>query len=116
MIYCQTVYEERIAVHPMNDVNNTQVVELVKYGDEPIMLVTLYDGKENWMWEFDITNPSHYERIKLTIFDMIHECDTMKELALMLDSIFIDGFSPILIGEDPCEDCEGCEFCDVCNE
>ena len=110
MIYCRTVNEERIAVHPMDDIKNTQFVELVKYGDELVFSVWLDDGEDEWVWEFDMTCPSDYERVKLSIFDAIFDCDTMLELAHRLNDDFEDGFETILI-KDECNGCEGCKYC-----
>lgn len=110
MIYCRTIKEERIAVHPMDNTNNTQFVELTQYGDELIFSVDMYDGENEWCWEFNMNCPSDYERVKLSVFDAIFECDTMLELAEMLDAIFKDGFGTILI-EDECDCCNGCSGC-----
>ena len=107
MIYCRTINVERIAVHPMDDMENTQFVELTKYGDEPIFSVWVDDGKEEWYWEFDMSYPSDYETVKLNILEAVFECDTMFELVEMLDAIFNDGFETILI-KDGCEGCSGC--------
>jgi hypothetical protein len=111
MVYCKTANAERIAVHPMNNLKNTQWVEIVRHGEEPVFSVLIDDGTEEWFWEFSMTCPSDYERVKLNIFDAIFECDTMTELARMLDEIFNDGFQDILIG-DEYEDCTGCKYCD----
>lgn len=110
MIYCRTIEVERIAVHPMDNMQNTQFVELTKYGDEPVFSVWVYDGEEEWDWEFDMTCPSDYERVKLNIFDAIFECDTMFELARVLDEVFKDGFEGVLI-EDECDCFKGCKYC-----
>lgn len=110
MIYCKTVEVERIAVHPMNDVKNTQFVELVKHGDESVFSVWVDDGINEWFWEFDMTCPSDYERVKLNIFDAIFNCDTMLELVYALDKVFKDGFQGVLI-EDECSRCVGCKYC-----
>ena len=110
MIYCQTVNKECIAVRPLNDINNTQCVELIKYGSVPMFAVYVYDGKDKWTWEFEQLNPSDYERVKISVFDAIFACDTMPELAVALDSIFKDECENILI-EDECDECDGCEGC-----
>ena len=107
MIYCQTINVERIAVHPMDDMKNTQFVELIKYGDIPMFAVCVDDGEDEWFWEFEMTEPSDYERVKMNTFDAIFECDTMLELAEALDSIYKDGFASILV-VDECDGCEGC--------
>ena len=112
MVYCKTVNVERIAVHPMNNLRNTQFVEITKYGDELVFSVDMYDGENEWYWEFDMSNPSDYERVKHNIFDAVFECDTMPELAEVLDEIFNDGFEPILIKDeyDGCIGCDGCKY------
>lgn len=112
MIYCQTINAERIAVHPLNDMSNTQWVELIKYGDIPMFAVYVDDGEDEWYWEFDMSNPSDYERVKMNVFDAIYECNTMFEFAEALDDIFVNVFAEILI-DDEC-DCCGC--CGACNQ
>ena len=109
MIYCQTINKECIVVHPLNDVNDTQYIELVKYGDAPILAVWFDNGGREWLWEFDISNSSDYERIKLSIFGVVFDCNTMLELAQTLDEIFNDGFKNILI-KDKCDSCDGCTY------
>ena len=104
---------ERIAVHPMGDVNNTQYVEFIKYGNTPIFAVCLDDGEDEWLWEFELFNPSDYERVKMSVFGAIFECDTMIELAETLDDIFENGFEDILI-VDECDECDGCGGCNKC--
>ena len=111
MVYCRTINVERIAVHPMDNLRNTQFIELTKYGDEPTFSVWVDTGtSEEWFWEFDMSNPSDYERVKHNIFDIMFECDTMTELAIELDELFNDGFETILI-KDECEECIGCDGC-----
>lgn len=99
MVYCRTINVERIAVHSMDNLRSTQFVELTKYGDEPTFSVYMYDGEDEWIWEFDMTNPSDYERVKLSIFNAIFECGTMLELAEKIDDVFNDGFETILLDE-----------------
>lgn len=110
MKYCQTFYTESIAVHPLNDINDTQYVELIKYGDIPMFAVWTDDGEDEWFWEFEYLNPSDYERVKMSIFDAIFGCDTMLELAEALDAIFENDFVDILV-VDECSECNGCEGC-----
>lgn len=110
MIYCQTINAERIAVHPLDDMTNTQYVELIKYGDVPMFAVYVDDGEEEWYWEFEMYSPSDYERVKMNVFDAVYECETMLELAEALDDIFVGAFGSILIG-DECANCNGCEGC-----
>ena len=110
MKYCQTINKECIAVHPLDDINSTYFVELIKYGDAPIFSVWVNDGEDEWIWEFELFNPSDYERVKLNTFDAVFECDTMIELAEALDAIYRNGFKDILI-LDECEECDGCGGC-----
>lgn len=113
MIYCKTIEVERIAVHPMNDLTNMQFIELTKYGDEPVFSVWIDDGKEEWYWEFDMTCPSDYERVKLSIYDAIFVCNTMLELVKVLDKVFNNGFGSILISDED-EECVDCEYREKC--
>ena len=87
MIYRGTINVEQIVVSPMDNINNHQVIELTKYSDEPMFSVNLYDGENDWYWEFAIISPSDYERVKFDIFDTMFDCDTMVELAVELDEI-----------------------------
>ena len=111
MKYCETISRECIAVHPLDDIDNTQYVELIKYGDEPKFAVWVEDNDGAWIWEFDMTCPSNYERVKLSIFDAIFGCDTMKELVNAFDDIFENDFEDILI-EDECDCCGCCGDCE----
>lgn len=115
MIYCETFNRESIAVRPLDDIDNVQYVELIKSGDEPKFAVWVDDGDDGWLWIFDMTCPSDYERVKLSIFDAIFVCETIKELACAFDAIFTSEFEDILIEEeeeecDCCNCCGGCEF------
>ena len=115
MIYCKTIEVERIAVQSINDLINMQFIELTKYGDESIFSVWTDDGKEEWYWEFDMTYPSNYERVKLSIYDAIFACNTMLELVEVLDEIFNVSFEGILISDEyeeyaNCECHKNCEY------
>ena len=114
MRYCETVNKECIAVNPLDNIENTYYVELIKYGDEPKFAVWVEDGENDdaWVWEFDMTCPSNYDRVRLSIFDVIFECDTMKELVSAFDDVFENDFEDILIDDecDCCGCCGGCEF------
>lgn len=110
MRYCQTINVERIAVHPLDDINNTQYVELIKYGNVPMFAVCMDDGEDDWIWEFEMFTPSDYERVKMNVLDAIYTCDTMFELSDALNTIFREYFAEILI-VDECENCNGCGGC-----
>ena len=113
MIYCETMNNESIAVRPLDDVDSTQFIELIRYGDEPKLGVWIDDDEDDgWLWEFDLTCPSDYERIKMTVFDAIFICETMLELVEALDCVFRSEYADILIEDecDCCGCCGGCEF------
>lgn len=114
MIYCQTINKECLVVHPLNNTNSTQFVELIKHGDVPIFAVWMEDEECEFLWEFEMDTPSDYERVKLSVFDAICECDTMYELADALNAIFENDFADILI-VDECTDCDGCNGCNKYN-
>lgn len=111
MIYCETFNKEYIEVRPLDDITTSQYVELVKYGSEPKFAVGVYDGEKDWVWEFDMSCPSDYERVKLTVYDAIFVCETMFELADALNEVFINEYEDILI-EDECNCCNGCGGCE----
>lgn len=114
MRYGQTFNKECIVVHPLDDIDSAQYVELIKYGDEPKFAVWVGDEDDDdgaWVWEFNMTCPSDYERVKLSIFDAIFGCDTMKQLVNALDDIFENEFEDILI-DDECECCGCCGDCE----
>lgn len=114
MIYCQTTNVERIAVHPLNNINDTQYVELIKCGDTPLFAVWANDGEDDWFWEFKMLNPSDYERVKMNVFDAIFACDTMFELVEALNAIFENYFANILIADECGNYDDGCDNCDDC--
>lgn len=97
MIYRQTINIERIAFSPLDDVNSTQFIELAKFGD--VATFGVWAG-EKWYWEFDMSEPSDYERVKMNVYDAIFECDTMEKLGEALNAIFEDGFGEILLDDD----------------
>lgn len=96
MIYRNTINIERISLSPLDNINSTQFVELVKFGD----VATFGVLANECFWEFDMSEPSDYERVKMNIYDAIFECDTMDELCEALNAIFEDGFATILIDDE----------------
>ena len=106
MIYRQTINVERIVLSPLDNPNSRQFLEFVKHGDEPKFAVFMKDSEGEWFWEFDMSEPSDYERVKMNTYDAIFGCDTMDELGEALDAIYEEGFEEILIdGDDDC-DCD----------
>ena len=110
MIYRQTINVERIALSPLDNVDSIQFVDLVKFGDVPTFAVSIANKENDWYWEFDMAEPSDYERVKMNLYDAIFECDTVEELGEALDAIFEDGFDEILLycnrNEEEYEECE----------
>lgn len=106
MIYRNTINIERIELSPLDNINSVQFVNLVKFGDTATFAVSMQDGDGGWYWEFDMSEPSNYERAKMNIYDAIFECDTMSELGEALNAIFEDGFSEILLYDDDDEEDE----------
>lgn len=96
MIYRNTINIERISLSPLDNINSTQFVELIKFGD----VATFGVLANECYWEFDMSEPSDYERVKMNIYDAIFECDTMNELCEALNAIFEDGFATILIDDE----------------
>ena len=112
MIYRQTINVERIALSPLDNVDLVQFVDLVKFGDAATFAVSIANKEDDWYWEFDMSEPSDYERVKMNLYDAIFECDTVEEFGEALDALFEDGFDEILIycNRDEEEDCEECEM------
>lgn len=114
MVYHGTYSKEIIAVRPMDWLNETHFIELVRSADEPTFWVTCCCD-EDWFYEFYLESNSDYERVKFNIMEQIFKCDTMDELLGTLSEIFEDGFESILV-EHECDatcDCEN--SCNHCN-
>lgn len=101
MIYQGTDVVEIIAINPMNDMNETHYINMVKSGTGPVFYVTCCCNSD-WYYEFVMENNSDYEIVKFNIMETIFECDTMNELLCALSKVFEEGFGDILI-EDKCE-------------
>ena len=110
MIYRHTIHIERIMLSPLDNIDSVQFLELVKFGDTTTFGVFINNEEDSWYWEFDMSEPSDYERVKMNIYDAIFECDTMDELGEALDAIFGDGFGEILLccNRDEDEDSKKC--------
>lgn len=117
MIYYQTITKECIAIRPLDE-HDTYFVELMKRGNKPEFAVCIDVGEHEYLWIFDGSNPSDYERVKLNVFDVIFEWDTIHELVDSLDAIFRHDFDNILIecieydDEDEEEDYDWEEECE----
>ena len=111
MIYRGTNFTERIQISPMDRMNTTQWIEMRKFATSHKFEVFLCDDygdhKYVWSWWFNLDKPMTYEQIKFNITENMFECDTIAELAEVLDEVFTDGFADVLISEDEEEcDCE----------
>lgn len=86
MILCGLYENERIIVHPYNNLEESHWIDLIKDKDEPVFYVTCCCN-EDWEWEFDYSK-TNYERVKHIILDCIFECHDMEALMDDLDEIF----------------------------
>ena len=110
MVFRETNQIESIAVSPMDGLNETHYINLIKSGSEPTFYVTCCCD-EDWGYEFYLENNSDYERVKFNIMNAVFECETMDDLLNMLSDTFEDGFADIMV-----EECDHCN-CDCdCNE
>jgi hypothetical protein len=111
MVFCGVYEEENLVVHPMDDLDSSHYISIIKAKEEPIFYVTCCCD-EDWIWEFEYTR-SEYERIKYLIMDAICVCDTMDEL---MDTLTEDFESYDMIFDNDTEEyeceCDGdCENC-----
>lgn len=110
MVYYGTYNTEGIVVHTVDDVDDVHVILLTKECDEAAFTVSVccYD---DWEWKFILTSPAHYEMVKHVIMDAAFECEDMDELINLLDEIFENEFSEIVLWEDEYDEC----CCENCN-
>ena len=110
MVYYGTHNTEGIVVHTVGDVDDVHVILLTKECDEAAFTVSAccYD---DWEWKFILTSPAHYEMVKHVIMDAAFECEDMDELINLLDEIFENEFSEIVLWEDEYDEC----CCENCN-
>lgn len=114
MVYDNSHLVEQIAVRPNDSLKETHFIELTRIGNDPVFFVTCSFYDKDYSWEFETFSISDYERVKFNILNAVFECDTMYELMDMLDEIFTDGFSDILVDyTNECEikccgDCASC--------
>ena len=96
MTYCGTSVSECIIIHNDGDPKAKHYIEMTKAANTSNFIVTCccYD---DWGYEFKITNPSDYERIKFNIMEAVFECENFDELLTCLSEIFEDGFADIII-------------------
>lgn len=114
MIFCGNVGIERLIMHPLNDLDSVHYVDLVMDKEEPKFYVTCCCDEDN-EWAFWYSK-SNYERVKYAIMDAITMFHTMDEFVEMLEEIFFENFTDILV--DECfSDCDGnCDECEFCEE
>jgi hypothetical protein len=116
MVYYGTYNTEGIVVHLEGDADDKHIIFLTKECNEATFTVSVccYD---DWEWKFSLTSPANYEMVKHMIMDAAFECEDMDELIRVLDEIFEEGFSKIVINEDECEErcCENCNHRDCLN-
>lgn len=117
MIYRGTNFTERIQMTPTDRMHTTQWIEMRRFANSNRLEVALCDddGKSVtlWNWKFVLDFPMTYEQIKFNIMEHMFECDTMDELADVLDDVFHDGFDCVIEEDEDCG-CDECN-CDECH-
>ena len=105
MVYKGSDLVEIIQVHPMDELDETHFINMVKPADSATFYVTCCCDEE-WIYEFYLNNNSDYERVKFNIMEAIFDCMTMNELLKTLSEVFEDGFSDMMVEIDcNCENC-----------
>lgn len=117
MIYRGTNFTERIQMTPMDRMHTTQWIEMRRFANSNRLEVVLCDddGKKvgMWNWKFVLDFPMTYEQIKFNIMEHMFECETIDELADVLDDVFHDGFDCVIEEDEDCG-CDECN-CDECH-
>ena len=108
MVYRGTDIVEVIAVSPMNALDETHYINIIKSANEPTFYVTCCCD-EDWMYEFYLESNADYERVKWNIMNTIFDCETIDELLNTLSEIFEDGFEDIIVNNCDCDG--GCDHC-----
>lgn len=111
MYFCGKYEEESFLVHPMDDLDSTHFISIIKAKEEPIFSVTCCCDDE-WVWDFWYSS-SNYERVKWFIMDAIFNSETMDELIDVLDDAFAEYCEEMVAYDDECDcdcdcDCENC--------
>lgn len=88
MVYYGTCIKEIIMIH---QAGAEYYIEMTKSADSSVFWVACNYG-ENFIWEFDMTDGSDYERVKYNIMYNIFECKTMSELLYYLSEVFEECF------------------------
>lgn len=98
MTYFGTAVSECIIIHNDGDLKERHCIEMTKSANTSNFIVTCccYD---DWGYEFKITNPSDYERVKFSIMEAMLVCEDMDELLTYLGEIFVDEFADTLTHE-----------------
>ena len=108
MTYCGTAVNEVIYVHPNNNIDEHGTVIMRKDAHESVFNVLVVGNEHAEEWTFAYECNTDYERVKLCIFDMIAEVDTMDELQECLSVVFAECFDYMLVDAGCCGNCESC--------
>lgn len=111
MVYRGTYFAEKITFSPEDEICSTYAVELCKGMEGNDFCVIVETDDYDYIWDFVTNDSSDYERVKFNIMDAMFNIETLDEFVEVLDNIFTDGFSDILV-EDECNECCGC--CNCC--
>lgn len=110
MVYYGTDAVEYIVFHAAGESNDKHYIEMTKHADMPVFTVS-YCCDPEWSYDFLMNGNSDYERVKYNIMTAIFNCEDVDALFVVLNEVFKDGFSDILIKADKCN-CDGsCENC-----
>lgn len=102
MIYKGTSYTERIEMRPIDSQTN-KWIELRRSPCKQELEVFLCDDHGNtrdvWSWSFNLPDQMTYEQIKFNVMENMFGCENVEELAEVLDEVFVDGFTTVLLGQ-----------------
>lgn len=99
MVFCSTMNEETILMHPEDDLNETHYINLIMSNHEPKFFVTCCCD-EDWIWELYYTSKTDYDRVKWCIMDLLSECENMYQLMDLLDEVFVEVFADMIVEEE----------------
>ena len=78
MIFGGIMQTESIHLHEENNIDQTYVINITMARYEPKFYVHALDN-DDWFWEFDYVSKTDYESVKMSIIDVIADCDSFME-------------------------------------
>lgn len=108
MIFSGIMQTESVHLYEENDLDQAYVINLTMARYEPKFYVHALDN-DDWFWEFDYTSKTDYERVKMSIIDVIADCDSFMEALDTLSEVFLEYFDDMLAPEEHvCQCGNGC--------